>query len=274
MPDDLPDHEDGLRPRGLLVPDALRDLERRAAAGVDRGGDELEPLARGTRSARSIRRRWSRISGPWPGSSRSSSIAAVLRRPSRYCSERPAAHRPRRLDRHHLGARGDLRRGGGRRRSRRRRSSSTKSVSVTLCPGRSTTAQPPPAGADDVSVGEDVGRSRSRALLRTMCSQNGSLASITSPGTPCAARSAASERGARARHARGSSTPHCGRAAGRRDPRAPERAAIAAGEPGVVEVVVREQHELDLRDRVAVRLECRLERCRATRRSPARRRRA
>ena len=96
------------------------------------------------------------------------------------------------------------------------------------------------------------------ALFRMMCSQKGSLDSITSAGTPCAAR----RRRPNARFERGplvvARAPRS-RARRRRDPGARGR-GDRAGEPGVIEVVVGQQHELDRLEGVPERLERRLER--------------
>ena len=92
--DDLPDHEDGLRPRSLLVPHALRDLERRAALGFDRSGDELEPLFVELDSL--LDQQPVSISGQWPEQKHVSSIATVRGAP-RGIAGAPVADAPQGL---------------------------------------------------------------------------------------------------------------------------------------------------------------------------------
>ena len=131
-------------------------------------------------------------------------------------------------------------------------SSSTKSVSVALCPGRSTTRSVAAAGADHVAVARGRRRSRSRRCCGRCARRTARSPRSSSSGTPCVAQERDVRSGARARRARGSCAPQRRGPAGRGD-RARPSARDRAGEPGVIEVVVREQDELDVLERVPVR---------------------
>ena len=243
-----------------------RDLERRAAARRRRGGDELEPALVERRAARRSARggRGSRARGR--GAARRAPSPPSRGAPSRYCASACRRTLARRLGRHDLGARGDLReqvvadeRDAARR--RRRRACRWRCAPAARRPG----ARGPPARTTSPSA-------RTSVVAKPRCSGRCAPRTARSPrsrlgGTPCAARrrrpNARLERGALVVARAPGAVAAVAAIAG------PGALRDRAGEPGVIEVVVREQDELDRRRAsTPTRVRALPRAPRATRRSP------
>ena len=186
VPDHLPDREHRLRLGGLVVPDAPRDLEGRAAAAVEGGRDELEaplvecePLG----DQRAVVVDHGPVTGQQHGGAASPRFARALPDTARALAARTCCD----------GSWGTT---SAPEVISERRWSPTIAIAVRLVDEERvggavprTLDDPEQAAArpDEASVGEDVGRREVRAVPDDVL-QNGSLASIMSVGTPCAAR--------------------------------------------------------------------------------------
>ena len=272
MPDDLPDRRGRAASRATSSDQSRCAISNAVAApSRDERGDPVEPLARGTRAARRSARGGRRSSGRGRGSSVASCIASVLRRLPRYSSSARRRSSPGSSVGMISAPGGDVREqvvADERAPSRRRRRRACRSCCARAGRRRAASGRRPRSCRRRARTRSVV----KSALSRMMCSKNGSLAAITLAGRRARhQRLAEAVLGARALVVADAPLRPCPRCAATR---APERSLIACREARVVEVVVREQDELDVLERVAVRLRALPRALRAPRRSPARRRRA